>query len=327
MFMGLSGCNRNDLCYEHPHGLLHVLMDWSQVPQHLAKPEGVRISFYDVVSGKENVTYRGADGGSVVVNDGEHNMLVINSDTELIMFQNMTEFDKAEAYLDIRSRPTYRNSPASKGGTKNGIYYNHETKANERTQRELTIGQPDRFFATHSSREITSHNAAQRKDTIISSPESRVLFVTLAITVNGIKNVKECRASLSGAARSLLLSTGEPSNETGTIIFNLRKNENTYAETIRAFGLMHSPPETPPEQQIQHFVTLEFLLLDNSVKMFEYDVGGQVDFDSIKPEITIPLVIEQIEIPDVEPGDDGGFDAGIGDWEEEENIPITGKSR
>lgn len=326
--MGLSGCDRNDLCYEHPHGSLHVLMDWNLIPSHLGKPEGVCISFYDVMSGKENITYRGSDGGSVVVKDGEYNMLVFNSDTELVMFQNLTEFDKAEAYLDIRSRPTYRNSPASKAETKNGIYYNPDTKANDRTQRELTIGQPDRFFATYGSREITSYNATQSKDTIIAHPESRVLFITLEIKVNGIKNVKECRASLSGAARSLILSTGKPSSETGTIIFNLRKNENAYAETIRSFGLMQSPPETPPEELIQHFVTLEFLLLDNSVKTFEYDVEGQIDFGSIKPEITIPLIIEEVDIPDVKPGGgDGGFDADIGDWGEEENIPITGNTR
>lgn len=324
LFMGLSGCNRNDLCYEHPHGTLQVLMDWSLIPPHVGKPEGVRIGFYDIYNGKENTTYRGSDGGNVVVRDGDYNMLVINSDTEMILFEYMDDFHRAEAYLDIRSRPTYRNSPASKAETHNGIYYHPDSKANDKTQRELTIGQPDRFFATYSSQETTWHNGAQRNDTIIARPESRVMFITFDIKVKGIKNAKECRGSLSGAARSLLLSTGEPNEATGTIIFNLRKSGDTYVETVRAFGLMHSPPDTPPDDLIQHFVTLEFLLLDNSVKVYEFDVGDQIDFGSIAPEITIPLVIEEIELPDVvDPGGgDGGFDADIGDWGDIVDIPI-----
>lgn len=327
MCLGLQSCARNDLCYDHPHSLLQALMNWSKIPEHLGKPEGVRIAFFDIATGKENVTYRGADGGKVVIHDAEFNMLVINSDTELILFENMSDFDLAEAYLDVRSRPTYRNSPGSKGDTKNGIYYGPESTANDKTQKEKTIGQPDRFFATYSSRETTTHNATQMQDTIFATPESRVLFITLSIDVKGIKNAKECRASLSGAARSLHLASGKPMNNSGTIIFNLRKNGDKYAETIRAFGLAQSPEGTPTDELIQHIVTLEFLLVDNSVLVFEYNVEEQIDFGSIKPEITIPLVIEQIELPDVKPegGGDGGFDTDIGDWGEEENIPIGTK--
>ena len=38
----LSGCDRNDLCYDHPHENLHVAVVWDSVPAELqtSLPEG-----------------------------------------------------------------------------------------------------------------------------------------------------------------------------------------------------------------------------------------------------------------------------------------------
>lgn len=318
----LVSCQRNELCYDHPNGSLHVLMDWSALQPDLGKPEGVRISFYDSAQGKEKGTvYLSTNGGSVAIEDGEHYMLVVNSDTEMISFRDMDRFDLAHAYLDTRTRQPYRNSPAAKAPTTNGIYYSPSSQANVRTQRENTVGQPDRFFVTHSSLRTMAHNTTQSHDTIWAMPESRVATATIAVRVKGARNVKECRASLSGAARSLNLATGKPNAETGTVIFNMSRGGDSFSQTVSTFGLMRSPPETPPDEAIQNLITLEFLLLDNSVKLFEYDVQDQIGQDPENPNLELPLELEDIEIPDVEPSD-GGFDAGIGDWDEEIAIPI-----
>lgn len=314
-----TGCERNELCYDHPHGSLWVDVDWSELPEGIALPDGVRISLYN---GKESTTYRNTYGGSIVSSDGEHHLLVFNSDTEMILFRGMDRMETAEAYLDMRTRAPYRNSPATKSGSINGIYYPAQSRANDRTRSEILVGQPDRVFATDTATIQVSYNATQTHDTIYVRPKSRVMFVKLTVRVKGIDNVRQCRGSLSGVCRSLMLGESVPGTETGTMIFDMTKKNNTYTQTLTVFGLAQSPEETPAEEQVQQIVSLEFLLRDNSVKTFEVDVGKDIKFDELKPEAEIPIFIEQVDIPNVKPDGEGGFNADISNWGEQINIPI-----
>lgn len=314
-----TGCERNDLCYDHPHGSLWVDVDWSGLPEGLPLPEGVRISLYN---GKESTTYRDTYGGNIVSTDGEHHLLVFNSDTEMILFRGMDRLETAEAYLDVRTRAPYRNSPATKAGSRNGIYYPPVSRANERTRSEVLVGQPDRVFATATTTVKVTYNETQTHDTIHARPESRVMFVNLKVRVKGIDNVRECRGSLSGVCRSYFFGRDISGQETGTMIFDLEKNNNTYTQTVTVFGLAKSPQDTPAEEQIQQIVALEFLLKDNSVKTFEVDVQKDIRFDELKPEAEIPIELEQVIIPDVKPEGGGGFDADISDWGPQQDIPI-----
>lgn len=315
-----TGCERNELCYDHPHGALWVDVDWSDLPEGLTIPEGVCISLYN---GKVSTTYRDTYGGSIVSSDGEHRILVYNSDTEMILFRGMDRIETAEAYLDVRTRSAYRNSPATKAGSRNGIYYEPVSRANEKTRSEVLVGQPDRVFASSLDTVEVSYNATQTLDTIHVRPQSRVMFVNLTVRVKGINNVRECRGSLSGVCRSFKLGEGVAGEETGTMIFNMEKNNNSYTQTVTVFGLARSPEGTPPEEQVQQIVSLEFLLKDNSVKTYEVDVQNDIKFDELKPEAEIPIFIEQVVIPNVTPGGEGGFNADISDWGEQVNIPIS----
>ncbi|MEG0601888.1 MAG: DUF5119 domain-containing protein [Mucinivorans sp.] len=327
MLVCLCSCRYNDLCVEHPHGSLVVNVDWKEVPSNLKLPEGVRLSFYNTTTGEQHTTYRETFGGKVIVPDGEYNMLAYNSDTEMILFSGMDKFETAVAHLDERSRAPFRNSPASRAPSANGIYYDRiSSNANERTRSEVTIGQPDRFFATYAvMRCMVTNNANQSKDTMKVMPYSRVLFATVQVKVDGIKNIKECRASLSGVSRSLNLATGEPSEETGTVIFDLEQlDEHNLQQRVCMFGMKNSPDGTPTVEQIQHIVSLEFLLIDNSVITHEIDVSKSINFETIAPEIEIPILVEDIVIPDVEPPG-GGFDADLDDWDPEVVVPIKNK--
>lgn len=102
----LSGCDRNDLCYDHPHENLHVAVVWDSVPAELqtSLPEGVRISMYAVQqarqeqSGANYTYYRDTYGGDVTVQNGIYNFLLFNSDTERIQLRGMDNMYTAEAY-------------------------------------------------------------------------------------------------------------------------------------------------------------------------------------------------------------------------------------
>lgn len=324
----LSGCERNELCYDHPHENLHVTVVWDSLPAELQSslPEGVRISMYAGKQARQEQSgassdytyYRDTYGGDIMVQDGTYDFLLFNSDTEMIQLRGMDHLNTAEAYLGARTRIPY-----TKGISNKNIYYSDRSCANLRTRSEILIAEPDRFFATYCSLETVQTYGKTISDTIYAYPRSRVLRVTLKVKVKGLKGASSCRASLSGVAQSISLATGECTSETGTAIFDMDKTDDSFlSKAINVFGLVCSPDDTPEEERIQHLVQLEFVMRDNSVVDYEFEISDQIDFDAIEPEIVIPIVVEEVELPDVElPGkSDSGFDADINGWGEETEI-------
>lgn len=331
----LAGCDRNDLCYTHPHENLYVEVMWdllSEQWQHTL-PEGVRISLYAAdaadaadANGQQGGTwnnytyYRDTYGGRILANDGTYELLVFNSDTEMLQFRNMENIHTAEVYLENRTRKPYTTRSVSD----RHVYYPEGSQANAATQGEELIGETDSFFAMHRSCEVVRTDNARQADTVYAHPANRVLMVTLKVKVKGLKGAGSCRASLSGIAKGVALDDGKCITETGTVIFDMDKQDETFlSRTIHIFGINKSPDGTPEEQQIQHIVQLEFMMKDNTVAKYECNVTDQIDFDAIEPEVVIPLLIEEIELPDVDPGGSGGgFDGSIDGWGDEITIVL-----
>lgn len=325
----LYGCDRNDLCYNHPHENLHVTVVWDSIPAELqaSLPEGVRISMYgtkqtrDEQRGSDYTYYRDTYGGDIMVQDGTYDFLLFNSDTEMIQLRGMDNINTAAAYLSARTRTPY----STRAVTDKNIYYAATSRANSLTRNETLITEPDRFFATYCSPETVETYGKTVSDTIYAYPKSRVLRVTLTVKVEGLEGAASCRASLSGVARGISLATGECMEETGTAIFDMEKKDGTYlSKAINVFGLLRSPDETPEEEKIQHLVQLEFVMRDNSVVNYEFEISKQIDFDVIEPEIVIPIVVEKVELPEVEVPDKpgGGFDATLDGWGDEIEITL-----
>lgn len=331
----LSGCERNDLCYDHPHENLHVKVVWDSLPPdlRLQLPEGVRISMYParllnkdgsefgtgLPSGSDYTYYRDTYGGDIAVQDGTYDFLLFNSDTEMIQLRGMDGIRTAQAFLEARTRAPY----TTKAVSNTRIYYSGESAANAVTRSEILIAEPDRFFATYSSLETVKTYGRTVFDTIYAYPRSRVMAVTLTVKVQGLKGASSCRASLSGVSRGIFLATGECTDETGTAIFDMEKTDDSFlSRRIHVFGIVQSPPDTPEETRVQHLVQLEFVMRDGTVADYEFEVSPQIDFDALEPEIVIPLVIENIVLPEVDVPDDpnGGFDADIDGWGEEVEI-------
>lgn len=285
------GCERTGLYYDDDSkGGVEIKVDWSGFPQGASLPEGVLITFYDPGKGTDFTFFREAAGGSVSMPDGEYDVLVYNGDTEKLLFRNMDRFETAEAYLDVRSRASV----------------------------ETFIGEPDPNFAVFSGH-VTL--VSGQKEPVVVKPQCYVSFATVKVKLTGIDNVKACRGSLSGISRCLNLSTGKPGSESCTLIFDLEKEGDTYTQNIAFFGLCPNSGSTRAENEVRNLLTLDFLLLDNTVKTFEYDMTDKIE-PGETPDAGKPLEIEGIEIPDIESPDGGGFDAGIGGWDQEEDIPL-----
>lgn len=287
----VAGCERTNLYYDDdPEGGVEIKVDWSGLPQGAFLPEGVLITFYDPEKGTNHPFFRETAGGKISMPDGEYDILVYNGDTERLLFRNMDRFETAEAYLETRSRGNV----------------------------EAFIGEPDPNFAVFSGHVSL---ATGQKEPVIVKPQCQVSFTAIKVKLVGVDNVKACRGSLSGVSRCLNLSTGTPGRESCTLIFDLEKDGDTYTQKIAFFGLCPNSGGTRAENEVKNLLTLDFLLLDNTVRTFEYDITDKIE-PGETPDTGKPLEIEGIEIPDIESPDGGGFDAGIGGWDQEEDIPL-----
>lgn len=305
LMLGFVSCRRNELCYNHPHGELIVATDWSRLYDPNYKPEGVKVSFYDIATNTENTSYRPMEGGAIAVNDGEYNLLVVNSDTEVIRFRGTEHFETAEAYLpymDARSTIQYSNHPA----------------VNLATRSEMVIPTPDMHLLISVSRHMLTHRANRASDTLTVTPYTCLKGVSLEVKLLRSEKCRAARGVLSGVAQAINLSTGQTTGSSGTMQLTLTADGDGYKTLTQVMGFVASGPEVSPEDRIKQILRLEFLLVDGSVHVVESDVSSQIDPDS--SHLIYRITVAEVEIPDVEPG--GGFDADIDNWGDEVIIPI-----
>lgn len=304
--LSLGSCTQNELCYDHPHGKLIVVTDWSELYDLTYRPEGVKISFYDVITNTENASYRPTEGGAIAVNDGEHNLLVTNSDTEVIQLRNTEHFETAEAYVP------YLNG-------KSTIQYSDNPIINYATRSEQMIPVPDLHLVSSVSRHTLTHRANRTSDTLRVTMQTRLKKILLEVKLQRSEKCLAARGVISGVAQAINLSTSEPTGASGTMQLTMTRDGDQYKTLTPIMGFVTSGTSvTRDKNSVKQILRLEFLLVDGSVHVVETDVSSQIDNNS--PTNIFPISVAEVEIPDVEP--DGGFDADIDNWGDEIIIPI-----
>lgn len=305
LFLSFVSCKRNELCYNHPHGELIVATDWSRIYDPNYKPEGVKVSFYDIATNTENTSYRPTTGGSIAVNDGEYNLLVINSDTEVIQFRATERFETAEAYLPyLDARSTIQSS--------DNLWVNHVTRS------EMVIPTPDIHLVSSVSRHTLTHRAKRASDTLTVVPYTCLRGVSLEVKLLQSEKCRAARGVISGVAQAINLSTGKVTGSTGTMQLTLTRDGEQYKVMTQIMGFVISEEEIPPEERIKQILRLEFLLVDGSVHVVETDVSSQIHNQS--SQLIFRISVAEVEIPDVDP--DGAFDADIDNWGDEVITPL-----
>ncbi len=322
----VTSCERNELCYSHPHGNLYVNVVWDDVPPLIQNtlPEGMAIRFFhkDEAAGYPyaNHFYRGPYGGLTNVPNGDYKLMVYNSDTERINLKGLDKHNDVCAFLSQRTRNNYLSGIVSSSNVYR-IEYLDDTRANTRTRSEILIGQTDRVFTTMSqdarSTAIGGIDNAET-DTIYTHPQSRVMWTKITVKANGLKGALSCAGSISGVNHTLQLHDSNTTDETGTIIFDMfQTDDTTLSQTLYIFGFEQSPAGTPRDESIQQILRLEFLMTDNKVYAYEFDVANQIDFANLKPETEVPIYITEIDLPTMTDQSGGLFDADISNWGDE----------
>lgn len=296
-------CTHKELCYDHGHYVnLEVRFDWSNAPE--AEPE--TMSFYIFSeNGRKPERYEllGHNGGVIKLNVGRYHAICLNSDTKniecrdkesLSTFLITTKDDDGYAGLLGAEQLFAELVPQGDGPNR---AENGERIAREPEQ--VWIGSVHDFEVTQEGENI-----------VTMSPVERVVTIRIIIrNVQNIRNISSLAATISGLSEGVLGSSGECNGVpvTHPLIFS-PMDETTIGATLRSFGDCRNGDE-------EHHITLYMGLVDGSHWKYNANVTEQVH--SAEDKALIEIVLDELPVPEVDPGftgDGGGFSPTIEEW-------------
>jgi hypothetical protein len=136
-----------------------------------------------------------------------------------------------------------------------------------------------------------------------------------------LKYVALAKADLSGMAASVLLNTGETSEETITILSDDAEiTEWGIRSRIKSFGIPAFPhPNYPTRGDAKHALVLNLRLKNGKYVTFDFDVTDQVQKQPHGGVVTVSGIV--INDDDVTSGS-GAFDVEVDDWGPYEDIDL-----
>lgn len=315
-----TACEHRDLTY-YEAAEITINIDWSKagLPAEEAA-YGATALFYPAEGGKPKIVLMGNRASSKArMEVGHYRVVVFNrsfDDFGGIAFRGIDSYETAEAYLkDVVDRAN-----ASRVVTE--------------SPEALAIGRMADFEVTEEmlgnygplivgKREVTGIAARSMLDL---SPQPATQQVELKLDIPGLNNIRAAVCTIDALPQSLKLATGEFSEpaisqqfELGERSYESGSSTNGYMKgSFICFGLASEVPYT---------LHLKALLVDGktifeqtfeSVTIEETPDGGGGTNVQIKTETPTDTV------PEVKPEDgvEGGFDATVDDWGEEEESDI-----
>lgn len=270
------------------------------------KPGGLRVVNMNEEGGynRHNIS---PDGGVVMLYEGANDLLFYNNDTEYIIFSRTGTDASTRATTRTRTRAVYEPSKFANDG-------------------ESTVSPPDMLFANY----IENYVPEKVVDPVDVEVELQPLVYTYKCrfefgdenTPDGnLKYVALAKADLSGMAASVLLNTGETSEEAVTILSDDAEiTEWGVRSCIRSFGVPAYPhPNYPTRGDAKHALVLNLRLKNSKYVTFEFDVTDQVQKQPHGGVITVSGIV--INEDDVTSGS-GAFDVEVDDWGPYEDIDL-----
>lgn len=305
--VGTTGC-RKGLCYDHPHdGSITINVDWRNLPTGAKKPAGVKVLF--VRSSDSNVQSVNFPerGGSRDLTQGDYSIMAMNNDPELVLYRGLNKWETAEAFTPAKRHPAYASAPSNVQGA-------------IAPEPRYGISPPDLLMSSNEGRVFVGEITTE-KQTITVMPQCLVKPITVRIPVVGMKNVAEARGYLKGVSASVFLATNTVSQEEGMLLFEYGSAQGgtELMSKFMVFGFVDKP-------QSAFTLGLELLLIDQkTVLYYEFPVDNQIT-SLLRAEGGAIQILEQLNIPDVEPpSPGGGFNPGIGGWEDTDiELPTMG---
>ena len=321
-----TSCNHKDLCYhhrDHAHRFhINIIADyrydweeycggtnWQEewpddyIPYDSLRPttpSGLRVVNYNE-QGDHNLHNLSAQGGVINLSEGENDLLFYNNDTEYIVFSRTGNDASTRATTRTRTRASYLGNEYANEG-------------------EQTVSPPDMLYANY----IENYIPEKTIDPVDLPITLQPLVYTYKIRYEfeaGLKYVAMARGALSGMAISVMLNTGNTSEEAATILYDATVTDWGVRAIVNSFGAPAYPHSNYPTRVdgTKHALNLELLLRNGKTVTYEFDVTDQV---KAQPHGGV-IVVDGISV-DEQQGQQGSgaFDVEVNDWGPYEDIEL-----
>lgn len=319
-------CNHKDLCYhhrDHAHRYhINVIADYrydweenfggpdwkQQWPEGYlpydelrpTKPAGLRVINYNE-AGEHNINNVSADGGIVNLYEGYNDLLFHNNDAEYIVFSRVDNSVYTRATTRTRTRTSYMGSEYANEG-------------------EETINAPDMLYANY----YEDYYVEKRLEPTDVEVTLQPMVFTYKVRYefkSGLEYVALARGALSGMARSVLLNTGDTSEEAATILYDAIVTDYGVGALVNSFGVPNFPNPNFPSTRAdnRHALNLEVLLKNGNLLNFDFDVTDQVKAQPHGGVIVVKDIV--INEEDGRTGT-GAFDVEVNDWGDYKDIDL-----
>lgn len=319
----LSSCTHKDLCYIHrehahkyhinviadyrcdweePYGNINWQVSWPDYYRPYDElrpgtPHGLRVVNNTDHLGS-NIHNIQASGGVINLFEGLNDLLFYNNDTEYIVFSRTDHGVTTRATTRTRTRSTFTRSKYS--------YADEET-----------MTPPDILYANYFEDVLVERTA----DPVDLEVTLQPLVFTYKVRYEfkeGLEYVSLARGALSGMARSVLMSTGETSEEPATLLYDCDLTDYGAVALVNSFGLPAYPNiNYPTRGDGKNALTLELLLKSGKTLTFDYDVSDQLDN---QPHGGVIIINDIVVKPEDGIQNSGAFDVDVNDWGPYEDV-------
>ncbi len=319
----LGGC-RKDLCYDHPDHAFSVQVnltatweqewersyqtDWQSVwnpawPQRYDDlrpdvPTGIRARIYTGGTA-ENEGNLSPEGGRLYMNEGTHDLLFYNNDTEYIVFNDIATLASASATTRSLTRGAFEALHAG----------------------ERTVNQPDMLYGAYMEEYTAEKTLAPTELPVTLRPLVYTYMIRYEFE-SGQQYVALARGALAGMAETVYLNDGHTGETAATVMFDCTLEDYGAEALVQSFGVPDYPGEHYGRNGTdgrRYSLNLEVRMVNGKFKTFEFDVTDQVKG---QPRGGV-IVVSGLSISNDEGLEGGGsFDVDVDGWGEWVDIPL-----
>ena len=319
----VSSCQHKDLCFHHrDHAFkyhINIIADYRQdweenhgfkdweiawpdhyIPYETLRPSipaGLRVVNSNA-EGQSNIHNINPDGGIVTLYEGVNDILFYNNDTEYIVFSRSDHGATTRATTRTRTRASYIGSK----------YANPD---------EQTMTPPDMLYA--------NYYEGYYAEKMLEPDDLEITLQPLVFTYKiryefaaGLQYVAIARGALSGMASSVLMSTGETSEVSATLLYDCELKDYGVGALVNSFGVPAFPNMNyPTKVPAKNALNLELLLKNGKTVTFDFDVTDQIQS---QPHGGV-IIVSGIEVKQEDGSQgSGAFDVEVNDWGDYEDI-------
>ena len=327
VLMILSSCEHKELCLHHNHVVpVRVDVDWGMFDEETVT--GMTLYAYPQQLNETVMEY---------TSDITHQVFLLYPDTYRFMVHNQTasEFSTVE-FLDMYDYQNARAEAASTTSKWYSVKSEDEEVAQESQWLAVNTSEPVevtmKMLNEHYERNTTWEQSEQNATWLTTLTPKNVVY-TVTVLVKNIKqmyNFADIRGSISDMAKCYYINRGHNGQETATYLleeWNIYRDSSdpttgSATAVFRCFGLPFGHSGAASE----NYLNLQILLVNGEILSVDpIGVGDlfRTPADCPSGDLQLELNIDlNIVLPDVPDNGEGGFDASVDEWEEEEIVDI-----